>query len=397
MEALRSFYRRCSANKVTATSPHLSPFNFPLNIFKFFGVLITRESSWKYIIFSVTSRLLFIDLFLTLEVLYLPRVGSIVELTKLTGVMASFVICWFEIFVLYANMGGIERTIADLSTCIEDFGVGERFERRLRRIQRIATMCLCAVLLSGFMSSFPLIFSHTMPYLLWTPLNLDNSFNFWLVFTYETLAVFNLGIVSVALELLPVYFMVYIVGFVEQLCERLEGIKKHRVLNADGTINQAERIDNRKELVTCVKLHVKIHQITKRVSDMFAIVFLARGIITCILICSTTFSVFATSDVSLIVQYISYITYIFVQLFIPCCYGNKIIEISSKISTTIGHSEWMLESKEYRQLVRIILEFSKKPMKFNSFGLFDVNLEIYSKVCQSAYTLFTVCERLNDK
>jgi hypothetical protein len=387
------FYPRTEV--IRAVSDPLAPFSTILAILKLLGLCISRQSSWKYMILAICARVLLIDALAALQIIFLFNATTIVEITAVGSILVSFISAFYEMLVLYYNIHAVESLIEEIRDCVADFGLNENFIKRVSVISKVLKGSMGLAIYSLSTSFISCVAFHKSPFVMWMPLDIGNEFNFWLIFFYQSIGCWYISPVNVTLQLLPSYFIVYIYGLEEQLCERLEKIKKHRVLNPDGTINQKKRVDNRKELIKCIKFHVRIHQINKKVSDMFSIVFLVRGILTCILICSTTFSLFAISDTAIITQFTAYTCYIFVQLFIPCYFGNRIIEMSSRILSSIGHSEWMLEDKEYRQLVKIMLEFAKKPMKITSFGLFDMDLENYAWVCRSAYSLFAVCMRLN--
>ncbi|KAG5684585.1 hypothetical protein PVAND_013810 [Polypedilum vanderplanki] len=149
-------------------------------------------------------------------------------------------------------------------------------------------------------------------------------------------------------------------------------------------------IDNEKELIKCIKLHNKICAVNEKVNDMLSIIFLARAFWTSVLICTMCFLMITDTDIVILTQYSFYTAFVFFQLVIPCYYGEKITEMSNKISQTVAHSEWMLEGKKYQQSIIIMIEFFNKPMKITSFGLFDINMENYGRVCEWAYSLFTL-------
>jgi hypothetical protein len=396
LKNLRSyFWPRLDVTSIS--SDPLAPFDFLFGIFKTFGLTITRQSSRKHILLAVSARFLLFDPIVVMQIMLIPKLKNIVELTSVASILATFLSAFYEMMVFYYNHDAIKCLINEIRDCIADFGVDENFSKRVSMISKVYKGFLAFGFYTFFASAASCFVFYTPVVPMWMPIDIKVELNFWLIYFYQSCGCLYITPVMASLQLLPAFFIVYIHRLLEQLCERLEKIKKHRVLNPDGTINQAEKTDNRLELIKCIDFHIRIYEINKKVSNMFSIVFLVRGIMTCILICTTTFSLFAISDAAIITQFAAYVIYVFIQLFIPCYFGNRIIEISLRISSSIGHSEWMFEDKDYRQHVRIMLEFAKKPMKISSFGLFDVDLENYGIVCRSAYSLFAVCMRLNGK
>jgi hypothetical protein len=388
LKKFRSFFIKQVLEASTTSSDPLEPFDLPLSLFKHFGWWITNQSSWSYIAYGITLRIFLIDAIILQQLVHLPSARNIVEITEIATVMVSLVNVFYESFVLYRNSARIKGIMEEIKSCAIDFEMDKKFYKRVVVIKKIWLATVGFSLYAVTVSIITCIAAHKPAIISWTPLDKENSVQFWLLLIYHYVCMLYISPTITTMQLLPAFFMTFIYGFLKQLCERLEKIGVR--------VDQEEKIDNRKELIKCVRFHVRIIEINRKVSELFSFVFLVRGLVTCLLICSTTFSLFAISDVSTVIQFTGYIVYVFVQLFVPCYYGSKIIEVSSNISYSIGHSEWMVENKEYRQLVGIILECVKKPMKISSFGLFDVDLINYRRVCRSAYSLFAVCVRLNN-
>lgn len=90
-------------------------------------------------------------------------------------------------------------------------------------------------------------------------------------------------------------------------------------------------------------------------------------------------------------QLISYMVPMFYQIYLPCHFATEIYEMSKSLTTKLFHSEWYDDDdKSYRKLVEIFMEFSKNPIEIAAMGVFIVNLENFTAICNSAFSLFAV-------
>jgi hypothetical protein len=64
--------------------------------------------------------------------------------------------------------------------------------------------------------------------------------------------------------------------------------------------------------------------------------------------------------------------------------------MSENLADGLFHSEWYFEDKSYRALVTIFMESAKKPIEIVAMGIFVVNLENFTAICNSAYSLYAV-------
>jgi odorant receptor len=84
------------------------------------------------------------------------------------------------------------------------------------------------------------------------------------------------------------------------------------------------------------------------------------------------------------------------EIFLPCYFGNELSVASTKLSTALFHSNWMNCKKDLRQSVKICMENTKKQLKISAFGVFEVNLASFSRICNSAYSLLAILKRVNN-
>ena len=84
-----------------------------------------------------------------------------------------------------------------------------------------------------------------------------------------------------------------------------------------------------------------------------------------------------------------------IEISFPCYYGSEIIASSEKLSTSLFHSEWFKQDKQFTKSMLIFMEKVKKPIKISVYGLYDLDLSYFTAVCNSAYSLFAVLNKIN--
>lgn len=85
------------------------------------------------------------------------------------------------------------------------------------------------------------------------------------------------------------------------------------------------------------------------------------------------------------------------QIFLPCYYGNEVIVASKRLSTSLFHSNWTVRDEKFTKAMKIVMENIKNPIHFSAFGLVAVNLGTFTRICNFAYSLYAVFQRVNHR
>lgn len=86
-----------------------------------------------------------------------------------------------------------------------------------------------------------------------------------------------------------------------------------------------------------------------------------------------------------------------IQIFLPCYYGNEIFINSQELPRNLFYSDWLHSSKNYRNSVSFVMEIMKKPIKVDAFKFLKVNYEIFTSVCNAAYSMYALIDRVSKK
>lgn len=116
---------------------------------------------------------------------------------------------------------------------------------------------------------------HILPYPMWFPFDYEkNEPLFWLSVLYESITVFPNCCIAIAIDLIPIMFMTYILAMMEQLCDRLEGLKR-------GSSD---------ELIRCVNTHLKILELKNKVEKIFSAILFLQCLLSCFILCTVSFA-----------------------------------------------------------------------------------------------------------
>lgn len=100
-------------------------------------------------------------------------------------------------------------------------------------------------------------------------------------------------------------------------------------------------------------------------------------------------------DTALFLRAFSFMIPVTLEIFLPCYFGNELSVASSKLSTSLFHSDWIKGNKALKKTIIIFMENTKKDIKISTFGFFDINLSTFTRIGNSAYSLFAVLKRVN--
>jgi hypothetical protein len=365
---------------------NLMPFELPLNILRGVGMWLTKDSSWQYIIFSLLMHFIFIDGLIVLQLLYFLQAQTFIDFSMLFCVLPSCIGAWFESYAYQINKGKLFGIMDLIRECIDEFGLSDHSRRRLMKIDKIFKTLLANMLFTVITHVIFTTIQHEIMAKIWIPFDVTEGYNFYLVITYQTGALTFYTLVSLCYDLIPAIFMVYLVGMLEQLCERFENLKHDTITKGDEP-SSSRKNGNRPELIKCINYQLKIRDIVNELNSTFSVLFLIRGLFSMVIFCTNIFTMVKFSNFKVIGN----LLHMLALIFFPCYYGSQMTAVSKRVSDSILGSEWMHEDKEYRQLVKIMMEFAQPPYKITAGGIFEVNLETFKRIIESAYSMYCLC------
>lgn len=234
-------------------------------------------------------HVVFIEIPTLLQFFYLFTFETFVDFAFLMTLLPTYA----ALLVKSINLMYYVDEILSLLEMIQDILEKEEFTdllyKHLRKIHLIYLIfwgaavgtCILAV-------GIPFVY-HELPYRMWFPYDYRNSqFLFWFTVAYQIFDSVAYASVDIVLDTFPAIFMCFILGMLEELCARLESLKVCKKNAGDSKSDQ--KASDKKKLIKCIKLQLKIHEITRKVEKYFSIVIMAQGLMSTVILCTTSFA-----------------------------------------------------------------------------------------------------------
>jgi hypothetical protein len=153
------------------------------------------------------------------------------------------------------------------------------------------------------------IFTHEIPYRFWFPFDVHgNLILFWVASLYQVMTSLLLAPIGMTLNILPVMFMSFATGLMEELEERFKNIgsklktgSKMRSGNVKG-VQVKSKTGSKEELNRCIEIHLKIREFVNQIQSHCALTFFIQWLMSSVILCS---GVFALSQVSYLINRIA--------------------------------------------------------------------------------------------
>jgi hypothetical protein len=255
-------------------------FDICFKFLKFHGLWFDGEETRNYRIYGISLIILCPMMFLTLLILGIYQNGLTTDSAEaLTYIIAStvelirilhLIIHLKEIKLLYEMM-------------IEAMKLTKKEELIIKRLDFCLKMFISVVgnaylaVIAGWFTSYK---SRKIPYPYGDPFN-EDIMEFLKIpfFIYSSSIVIYIAPVFAALGFLPVFFMNFIIGFMEEFNERLENFGKN--YQTDEGMN--------KELSELVGIHEKIQILTNKLTRHFRVSFFVIGVAGSLVLCMSVF------------------------------------------------------------------------------------------------------------
>ena len=391
------------------------PFKKAIKVLEFFGVWKNEKSSKAYLAYGIILHIVFIELCMVLQVAFIPKLETIHDLASLMSLLPTYVAACYKTLNIMTKHSQVAKLLELTDELVDQCPDPTKVFDRLKIVDKFYKVSLSAAMATCFSASLLTIYK--LPYTMWFPFDINtetNQLGYFVAAVYQSIGPSGLAAVTISLDMIPIFFMCYASGFLEVLCHRLESIKKIEVTKTENKSWEEEekenRVKNYDELMKCIQFQLRLDEYFRQIDKIFAGVFFVQGLMSIPILCTSivalTFvsisllniyqicSSFFSLQTSLNVDFMKSLAYfatMIIQLFIPGYYGTEVSIVSEKLSKSLFHSDWFEnQNKDFKLAMLIFIEKVKKPKVISIFGVYDVNLETFTLVCKSSYTLFAV-------
>ncbi|XP_070506776.1 odorant receptor 94b-like [Chironomus tepperi] len=367
-------------------------FKIPLKLTKFLGIWVKKDDSVYYLAYAMFMQFIFIYAFTFMMGMYIVNVSDIIDFADQSSSFCTYLVCSVKSINVFFQIDKLEANFRELRQCIEHYGTPESYKNHVNKAYKLLKMYWAATFFTVFYAGFIPFFSDRLAYPMWFPYSLEVPTLYYISAFYQWIGTVLYSTANVMMDMMPVLFIAYYIALFENIADRLQAIKKQKVVNGKKIF------DNKKELITCIHYQLKVIELVRKTENIFSVVIFIQGLFSSVILCTSSFALTMLvfpKDVDLITKFTSYMMAMVSQIFIPCYYGTELKLAYDKISDALFHSEWMYEDKETRKIISFIMEHSKEPIKIVAFGIVKIDLANFGTICNSAYSLFSVFKRTN--
>jgi hypothetical protein len=286
----------------------------PLKFLTFAGVWVDRESSIQQIALAVLSHFIFIDSFVIFMFIHICSMETSTEFFKAFQDSLFFVLLFATTIVVIFKKNKIENLLEEAKlleeVCLEDTG-GKKLQKRLNGSNRIFLCTLSLVSTFALFRSVGFIAMRELPADIWLPYDYkSNSILFWLAFCHQCIGPIVFIPVFCICHYFPKLFISFAIGAVKELNEKMEKILENPFVPEEPSTSNDENPRNvmqkalklkrqqekhLKELLQCIKVHLRIKAFVKEIEGVFGILLGIQGALSVFIIFQTSILLISVS------------------------------------------------------------------------------------------------------
>jgi hypothetical protein len=290
------------------------PFELCFKVFRTLGMWQDGDQTWTYFFVGYLSQFIYIYVFFIGEVLYaFLEAKDLVEFVSVLGLSTAYVSVIAKGANFFLKLKKIKKSLATLNELLE-FSADDRWKTREKLKSRLAqcmkvykTFWFVAYLNCGLAIFVP-VFSHELSEKFWFPFDTkDSSFGFWFASTFLIGDSFLAAVTDVSLDILPVIFMSFAIGLVEELADRFEAIGKDnegkqskamkdkqpkatKIIKPGTSLLEKPKPNHKREFIKCVKIQQKIKEFVSEIQANFSAAISIQGILSTVILCMNAFT-----------------------------------------------------------------------------------------------------------
>lgn len=255
------------------------PIALPRKLLTTFGFWRGRKSGFSSIFVGVALHLLFVDIYLTLQLIYIFKLNDVAELSNLLKMCLTYVALFAKSINFVMKFGRIEeleKNLEGVETCNWQRRSDDKSKPSANRIRRIFYALWISSLLTIFLGAVAVVSNRQerrLPDKMWIPFDyLQSELRFLLVAFYQLFGASYACTINTALDVYLLFVLSALTASVEDL---------GRQLSAAGTHG---------DLKAAVKKHRKIRENFNRVDFIFKPIVTVQVGCSAVVLCTTAFS-----------------------------------------------------------------------------------------------------------
>lgn len=278
-------------------------FRWPLFLLKVFGMNQDQNSSWFYRVYGFVIHVAFIDLFTLFHVFYFFNFEGFQELSDCIGTFLTNFGQFIKTLNFMIKLKTITKLIDNLEFLVKLSTYAENKDRiqlkkHMKKVLLVYKFMVVSAVATCLLAGLVPLFNkqdHKLAYRMYFPgINYTNNDTIFILLALYQMSPVFICIITITLDCMPIFFLSLVTGVIEELSDRMEDIG--RKLSIKEIFKNPQRIvvnqsddEIMKELLKCVKIHLKIKKFIEEIQGSFSLVIAVQGILSSIIFCSTAF------------------------------------------------------------------------------------------------------------
>ncbi|THK32910.1 odorant receptor 46a [Diachasma alloeum] len=369
-----------------------------------------RQRTWKTVVYSLyTSYIIFCIYWFTISgSIHLLLITDDVEdfsessfmLLSLLALCVKVVIALLkksEIIGLLTDLENYPHKPANLETQLLQDKINEQI--------RFCTLCygglgeatVCYGTIAPFFQSIPF---GVLPYKAWIPYDYSKPALYWTTYCQQLSSVFIAANINFGFDTI-------IFEFIMQMCAQFSMLKyrvemminefdEKQILSV-SKINPTLLQSYEEYMTDCVKYHIDILRLCKRINTIFSSIIFVQYTASSIIICV---SVVLVSQMPVsspkFVTVAGYIACIMLEIFLYCAAGNEATFQCQNLMTAIYSTKWYSLSDRMKKCLGFMMARSMKPITFVSHHMIVLSLPSFCVLLKTSYTAYTMLQQFAD-
>lgn len=245
-------------------------------ILKASGIWQDGNQSWKYFIIGHLFRFIIVEYNLVILSIALET-DKFEDFMKGLLFIASQTVLLIKCWNFLIKIRDIQKCFRNLLELL-NFSADDRFKTRSQIKKHVADgykiykIFWISAWLSCFLMVSEALATHKLAYNVRMPFDTKTSeIGFWITSAYLAVSTFTLSAMDISLDIMPVIFLTFAIGLIDELSARLQDIEE--------TENKEE------EIVKCMEIHKKIKLFVDEIRDNFAIAIFIQGFLSSFILC----------------------------------------------------------------------------------------------------------------
>lgn len=284
------------------------PFKVSFWMLSKFGMWQDGNQTWRYLICGHVLHFLFFDLNIASQIIYAINAEDLVDFTEAFALTVTVTTSMLKGFNFFFRIKSIKKSVETLESLLK-FSLSKKNNSRKQIDLQIEKVChifkmiwfsTCFACFIGVL--IPLHYNH-LPYKLWFPFNTDSGeVGFWIASYYLVLNSFVSCAITIALDMLPITFMAFAIGLINELSDSLSEFgkfeSKSKKVEQKPSKKETSFVGQQKlstnvlarEIHKYIEIHIKIKEFVGEIHGNFETVIFFQGFMSSMILCTSAFS-----------------------------------------------------------------------------------------------------------